>query len=240
MKLVKKDIEDWIKPYATLVGNKATKFDEKLRNSDPIKYFLHTTIPNRFEAYAIALHSFWVNPKILLKDIKEGVDDEICEKDFERVSWEEFFKRKGLTFKLADVYKSPGEFYGKFNLLNNEVFPGEGMLDKQHIDSIIEIATGQYGDQEIEVFYVYLAFEYSDADWNSKLYEGKLSTLSHFIKNTGITLTPSLIYSKSKNWVVNTSLDLPFTTIGGERKFIESLVMRNQNEIFEIEYNMRK
>ena len=42
------------------------------------------------------------------------------------------------------------------------------------------------------------------------------------------------------HWLFNTDLDLPFTTIGGEQKFIESLVMRNQNEIFEIEYNMRK
>ena len=49
-----------------------------------------------------------------------------------------------------------------------------------------------------------------------------------------LRLTPSLIYPKEKNWVVNTDYDLAFTTIGGETRFITELAKRNRDGIVKI------
>ena len=63
MELTEKDIEDWIKPYATIVGEHK-EYDLKLREQNPSEFFLQLTLPSNFQEYAIALHSFWINNKI--------------------------------------------------------------------------------------------------------------------------------------------------------------------------------
>ncbi len=117
--------------------------------------------------------------------------------------------------------------------LNNELLPGEGLIDKEHLEHLSEIVQELYGDQEIEVFYNLL----STTDWKEdKLFQGKISELITLSDNTELNLTPSLIYPKDKNWAVNTDYDLSFTTIGGEAKLIQRLIESNVNEIYEIKY----
>ena len=69
MKIAQKEIEDWIKPFATIVRD-TIEVDEKLKEENLFRYFLRLTIPNSFERYAIVLHSFWINNKIPKNDIQ--------------------------------------------------------------------------------------------------------------------------------------------------------------------------
>ncbi len=234
MKIVQKEIEDWIKPFATIVGD-SIEVDEKLKEENPFRYFLRLTIPNIFESYAVVLHSFWRNKKISKEEIRESNnnDRELPEEDFDRIKWKEFFANKGKEFKFENAYKSTIDFYKQFNQMDNELFPGEGAMDEEHLNSLIEIIQKIYGNQEIEVFYILL----STKDWEKdRIYKGKISDLNQLFNNEELILTPSLIYPKDKNWVVNTDYDLPFSFIGGEKKLIDELVSRNEDEIYELKY----
>ncbi len=116
--------------------------------------------------------------------------------------------------------------------MNNELFPGEGLLDEEHLNSLVETIYKIYGNQEIELFYTFL----STKNWEKDLmFSGRISDLPNLIKKENLRLTPSLIYPKERNWVVNTDYDLAFTTIGGEKEFIAEIVRKNKNEIYQIE-----
>jgi len=234
MKIVQKEIEDWIKPFATIVGD-TIEVDEKLKGENPFRYFLRLTIPDNFESYAIALHSFWINNNISKEEIRESNndDEELPEEDFDRVKWKDFYATRGKEFELEKAYKSTSDFYNQFKQMNNELFPGEGLMDKEHLNSLIEIVQKTYGNQEIEIFYTFL----STKDWEKdRIYKGKISDLNQLLDNEELRLTPSLIYPKHKNWVVNTDYDLSFSFIGGESKLINELVNRNKDEIYELKY----
>jgi len=234
MKIVQKEIEDWIKPFATIVGE-VIEVDEKLRDENPLRYFLKKTIPNKFESYAAVLHSFWINKTISIENIRESKeeDEDLPEDDFDRINWKDYFANKGKEFELDNLYKSSTNFYNQFNQMNNELFPGEGLMDKEHINSLIDIVVNKYGNQDIEVFYTFLA----TSDWEKdRMYVGKINDLNELLENEELRLTPSLIYPKDKKWIVNTDYDLPFSFIGGDNELISKLVMQNENEIYEIEY----
>ncbi len=234
MELTEKNIEDWIKPYATIVGQQK-EYDLKLREQNPSEFFLQLTLPNNFQEYAIALHSFWINNKIP-KDkiiVRELSDEEFPEDDFSRVTWKDFHDRKYREFDLNKAIMESIEHTHPYDKqLNNELYPGEGLMDKEHLISLVEVVNEIYGNQEIELFYTFL----STKNWEKDLvYSGKISTLPKLFEEENLRLTPSLIYPKDKNWVVNTDYDLAFTTVGGEKKFISELVKRNTNEIYQIE-----
>ena len=217
---------------ATIIGE-LLDVEEKLRKTNPLKYFLRVTVPNNFESYAIALHSFWVNNKIPALELEETENEELPEDDFERVKWKKFFELKKVKFELENAYKSSSEFYSQFRQMNNELYPGEGLMDKEHINSLIEIVLKLYGNQEIELFYTFLA----TTDWEKdRIYQGKISKLYELFDNEELRLTPSLIYPKEKNWVVNTDYDLSFSFIGGTKELIGELVSNNQDEIYELKY----
>jgi hypothetical protein len=234
LELTEKDIEDWIKPYATIVGNKHD-VDLKLREQNPSEFFLRLTLPNNFEEYAIALHSYWINNSIP-KDkvvIRETSDIEFPEEDFSRVTWKDFHDRKNIEFDLNKAIMNSIKHSQPYNKqLNNELYPGEGLMDKEQIFSLVEVVNEIYGNQEIELFYTFLATK----NWEKDLvYSGKISTLPKLFEKENLRLTPSLIYPKDKNWVVNTDYDLAFSTIGGETKLISELTKRNLNGIIKIE-----
>jgi len=234
MKQVSKEIENWIKPYASIVGEKMD-VDKDLRKSDPAKYFLRVTLPNKFEKYALALHSYWINENIPNDEIRESQNDdkELDEEDFTRKNWKDFYKIKGQQFELNKAINSTIDLNRDLNHMNNELYPGEGLIDKEHLESIKNIVLKFYGNEEIEVFYHFLSTVKCE---KNKLFEGRIKDLVDILKNDELTLTPSLIYSKNQKWVINTDYDLPFSTIGGEAKLIENLIRENPNEFYEIQY----
>ena len=234
MKEVNKKIENWIKPFATIIGEKI-EVDDKLRESNPANYFLKLTLPNRFEKYALALHSYWINYNLPKDEIKEheNEDEELSEDAYSRLNWKEFYKLKRKQFVLNNAILSTIDLNREFTQMNNELYPGEGLLDKEHIESLAEEIRKLYGDEEIDVFYTFLST--SNLEQN-KMFECKISELVSLLDNKELRLTPSLIYPKSKKWAINTDYDLPFTTIGGEKELIDNLIVRNQDEIYEIEY----
>jgi hypothetical protein len=234
LELIEKDIEEWIKPYATIVGNK-NDVEIELRKQNPAEYFLRLTLPNNFQEYAIALHSFWINNRIPKEKIivRELSNEEYPEDDFSRVTWIDFHERKKREFDLNKAIMQSIEHTHPYDKqLNNELYPGEGLMDKEHLISLVEVVNEIYGNQEIELFYTFLATK----SWKKDLvYSGKISTLPKLFEKENLRLTPSLIYPKDKNWVVNTDYDLAFSTIGGETKLISELTKRNPNGIIKIE-----
>ncbi|MFS4457522.1 hypothetical protein [Maribacter sp. 2304DJ31-5] len=233
MELIEKDIEDWIKPYATIVGEQK-EYDLELRKQNPADFFLELTIPNSFEGYAIALHSYWINYNIPKNKIteSENSDEDLPEEEFSRVNWKDFYQLKQIDFDLNSAILNSVEWKRPFKQMNNELFPGEGLLDEEHLNSLVETINKIYGNQEIELFYTFL----STKNWQKDLmFSGRINDLPNLIKKENLRLTPSLIYPKARNWVVNTDYDLAFTTIGGEKKFIAELVRKNEYEIYQIE-----
>lgn len=232
MKLVENEIDDWIKSYVAISRN--IKVDEKLRKSDLINYFLKITIPNVFESYAIILHSFWINNKLKKEKLNFNIDDDNDdEKDFERISWTDFFKIYNHEFKIENCLETKEKISTVNGQFNNELYPGEGLCDKEHLVSLKNLIIEIYGDENIYGYYTFL----STINWKSdKLYFGNISEIEELLNNEELRLTPSLIYSENKNWVLNSDYDLPFSFIGGEKKLIEKLVKENHNEIFEIQY----
>ncbi|TDS15004.1 hypothetical protein DFQ03_1637 [Maribacter caenipelagi] len=233
MELIEKDIEDWIEHFATIVGEQK-EYDLKLREQNPSEFFLQLTLPNNYQEYAIALHSFWINNKIP-KDkivVRELSNEEFPEDDFSRVTWKDFHERKYRGYDLNKaIMDSINHTHSYDKQLNNELYPVEGLMDKEHLISLVEIVLELYGNQEIELFYTFLATK----NWEKDLiYSGKISELPKLFEIDNLRLTPSLIYPKEKNWVVNTDYDLAFTTIGGERKFISELSERNHDGIVKI------
>jgi len=231
MKLIEKEIDDWIKSYVTINGD--IKVDENLRKSDLINYYLKITIPNIFESYAIIFHSFWINNKIKKEKLNIDIDDEDDEKDFERINWTDFFKSYNHQFKIENCLEIKEKISSENGQFNNELYPGEGLCDKEHLISLKSQILEIYGVENIYVYYTFLSTE----NWKSdKLYFGKITEIEELLNDNELRLTPSLIYSENKNWVLNSDYDLPFSLIGGEKKLIEKLVKENHNEIFEIQY----
>lgn len=234
MKIVTKEIEPWIKPFST-INDGDLKIDRKLRNENPSKYFLHLTIPNEFDSYAILLHSFWINKNIPQEKIclSENDTKEYSEKEFDRINWKKFYENKGEKFDLNNAILNSVDWNIPFKQFNNELYPGEGLLDEEHINSIIEIVKELYGNQEIETFHTFLNTENWEKD---RIHKGKITELKKLLTDKELNKTPNLIYSKDKKWVVNTDYDLAFTFIGGEKRLIQELVKWNEDEIFEIKY----
>ncbi len=115
MELIEKDIENWIKPYATIIGEQK-EYDLELRKQNPADFFLGLTIPNNFEGYAIALHSYWINYNIPKNEIKESEnsDEDLPEEEFSRVNWKDFYELKQIDFDLNSAILNSVEWKRPF------------------------------------------------------------------------------------------------------------------------------
>lgn len=233
MKLINKKIEEWAEPHVAIYGSNRVN-DKDLKFSNPAKYFLNLTQPNIFECYAVSLASYWIYETDNIQEIKTNINDseeEFPEDDYNRISWKDFYKYKNVEFDFNKAIIDAVEWKRPFKQMNNELYCGEGLMDKEQLISFVNTVLSIYGDQEIEAFYVFMATDKYEED---ELYIGKISELPKLLNNT--FRTPSLIYPKEKNWLINTDYDLPFSTIGGECKLINQLVENNKDEIYKIEY----
>jgi len=233
-----KELKDWIAPYLTVNGNHIAT-DQSLKETNYLKYFVDLTLPNIFQKYAIILHSFWIYdlPKDNIKERNHKPSDVLSaeledEENYFPISLTHFYKSKNIEFDLQKTVREYVERDYHFQQMNNEIYPGEGVLDENHIASVCENVIETYGNQEIEIYYIFLATK----DWKEDLmYRGKISGLVEFIKNEETNLTPSLIYCSEKKWAINSDYDLPFSIIGGEEEFISKLIKDNPLEVYNIE-----
>ena len=198
LELIEKDIANWIKPYATIVGDNLS-VDLKLREQNSSEYFLRLTQPNNFEAYAIALHSFYINidipeDKIILRDLS---DIEYPEVNLSRISWKEFYERKGQNFNLNMAIFDNIEDWTPYNKQqNNEIYPEEGFIDKEYLLSLVEVVNDCYGNQEIELFYSNLATTNGEKDL---IFSGRISELPTLLKNNKLRLICENTFSICEN-----------------------------------------
>ena len=232
------ELKDWISPYLTVTAKRLDVL-KSLKQKNILKYFQELTLPNIFEKYAIILHSFWVYnlPENEIKQINIKVDEnlncdcEFPEDDYNAVNWMDFYDTKNFDFDLANAVKNNVDGKFPFKQMNNELYPGAGILDKKHLSEISRTALKLYGNQEIETYYIFLATNNWEED---KMYRLKISELMELIENEETEKTPSLIYSTDKKWAINSDYDLEFSIIGGEKKFIESLTEKHPHEIYSI------
>lgn len=235
MKITNKEIENWIKPYATVIGDNLN-IDISLRKTNPLRYFLRLTLPNNFDSYAIILHSYWINYNIPKDQIVENENKEkdLPEEDFVRVNWKEFYNYKNVQFDLDNAILNSVEWWkDSLKQMNNELYPADSTIDDENILSLVKVVNEMYGNQEIEFYYTSLITD----NWeNDFIYAGKINDLPSFLETLKYGFTPSLIYPKDRNWAINSDYDLSFSTIGGEYEFIKKLTKENKNEIIKSEY----
>ena len=238
MKIIEKEPEDWIKHFATIIGTReGVDIDENIIKTSGLKACIRWAIPPLYDSYAIIFHSFALNKKMAdwyVKESKLSAGFVFNDEGYDRMSWKDFFKHKGKEFDLETTVSSYISQYGYegFTSMTNELYPAEGGMDIEHLNSLIEIIFSFYGNQDIEAFYTC----FSTWDYEDKLYEGKILELGDLLKDENLRLSPSLIYAKDKSWVVNTDYDLPFSFMGGEQKIISALVTNNKDEIYEVKY----
>ncbi|MEN2436819.1 hypothetical protein AAH994_15505, partial [Weeksellaceae bacterium A-14] len=232
------EIKSWIAPYLTVNGN-TPEVPIILKETNILKYFQELTLPNIFEEYAIILHSFWIYnltenqiERLNLKG-KELINSEpeFPENGYNPISWFDFYKFKKVDFDLKTAIKNSVDWKFPFVQMNNELYPGEGIIDNKHLSEISNLILKYYGDQEIEIYYIFLATNNWEED---KMFKGKITELIKLIENEETVRTPSLIYSTEKNWALNSDYDLQFSIIGGNKEFINELIEKNPKEIYQI------
>ena len=233
------ELKDWIAPYLTIIGEHP-KINENLRKENVIKYFQQLTIPQIFDSYALILHPYWIyelpNEEIKKSNLKginiENYEVEFPEEQYRPVKWNEFYHYKNIEFFLEPAITENIEWNRPFSQMNNEIWPGEGIIEIEMLKKITEPLIKMYGDDDIELYYIFMATKNYDKD---EMYKGKLSELISFIENYNSVLTPSLIYDVKRKWAITSDFDLPFSIIGGEKKIILPLVENNENELYLIE-----
>ena len=165
-----------------------------------------------------------------VKDILKS-EPEFPENEYNSISWCNFYKFKNADFELKNAVENSVDWKFPFKQMNNELYPGEGIMDNKHLLEISGLGLKYFGDENLEVYYTFLATNNWDED---KMYRVKTSELINLIENEDTEKTPSLIYSIDKNWAINTDIDLQFSVIGGNENFINELINNNPDEIYAI------
>lgn len=234
-----KELKNWIAPYLTVNGTHP-QISAELREQNIIEYFKQLTIPNVFESYAIILHSFWIYDTTAdrikennLKGINiESYNNDFPEEEYRAVKWAEFYNYRNMAFNLAAAIKENVEWNRSFKQMNNEIWPGEGLIDIDILNTVSQIIIRMFGEQIIDAYYIFMATINYD---NDEMYRGKLSELISFLKSYNSRLTPSLIYEIESKWAIASDFDLPFSIIGGNNALIRELVKTHKDQIYIIE-----
>ena len=232
------ELKNWISPYLTVIG-KTPAVDKNLKDIDILEYFRKLCLPNIFEKYAVILHSFWIynlsesqisrmnlNPNEILNAEQEFPEDE-----YNAVKWIDFYKLKGMNFELKEAIKDSINWRFPFKQMNNEMYPGDGIIDEEILKIFGNTILKKYENEEIEIYYISLATANMEED---RMFKGKISELSELIKSEETLNTPSLIYSTEKKWAINSDYDLQFSIIGGEESLINALIQTCPDQIYSI------
>ena len=80
--------------------------------------------------------------------------------------------------------------------MNNELYPGQGIIDEATLKILSNTILKKYGNEDIEIYYIFLTIANMEED---RMFKGKISELSDLLKTEETLNTPSLIYSIQKN-----------------------------------------
>ena len=230
-------LPDWIERQATLGAN--VQVDGERTEENFYRYLLTVCCPLIFESYAILLHPYWINLKV--KDlITSGLkinENQVDENDYKRINWIDFFKLYGYNFNLKTANQTKEKISQQ--LLSGETdwpvyiwFPAEGSCETEELKFIFSKLADFYGDVEANFFYCLLKTEKWDKE---RIFKGKLSNFDELEKNKDLRDNPTAIFPDNKTWCIISDYDLPFTYIGGSKKFIDNLTNNKKFDIYEIE-----
>lgn len=235
MKLSDRQIPDWIKRQATLGPN--VEVDGEQTDDNLFWYLLTVCCPLIFESYAIVLHPFWINWKA--KDLIESglklTEDQVEEKDFQRLTWTEFLKVFNKVFELNTANSTSIEI--QENLRKDEWpvyiwYPEEGNCETPELKFILDKLIENYGNSEVDYFYCLLKTK----NWeNEIIYRGKLTEFECLKSQEDLRDNPTAIYPDYQSWCIVTDYDLPFTYVGGSKEFIQELTASSEFDIYELE-----
>jgi hypothetical protein len=117
------------------------------------------------------------------------------------------------------------------NWPNDIWFPAEGDNEVQQIQRIRDVLIDNYGDIEVNYYYVVLKAR----SWKTDItYRGRLSELESLWLLDEVRDSPSAIYPDTKDWCIVTNYDCDATYIGGSKDLIKSLTSIDQYDIYEI------
>ena len=85
------------------------------------------------------------------------MDNELPEEEFSRMKWNDFYKLKKVPFELNSAILNSVEWKRFGKQMNNELYPSEGSMDEEHLESLIKIIIKLYGNQEVDIFSTFLS-----------------------------------------------------------------------------------
>ena len=167
-----------------------------------------------------------LNPNEIL-----NAEQEFPEDDYNAVKWIDFYKSKGINFELKEAIKNSVNWRFPFKQMNNELYPGQGIIDEATLKILSNTILKKYGNEDIEIYYIFLTIANMEED---RMFKGKISELSELLKIEETLNTPSLIYSTEEKWAINSDYDLQFSIIAGEESFINALIETCPDQIYSI------
>lgn len=228
-------LPDWIKRQASLGPN--VSVDGEQTDDNSFWYLLTVCCPLIFESYAIILHPFWINWKV--KELVESgfiyTEEQTYKRDFQRVSWREFFKIFDRDFDFDTANLTQSELKEEISKKEWPVYiwyPAEGDCETLELKFVIKTLVDLYGNQPVNYYYCLLKTE----SWDKEIiYNGSLTEFDQLKTMDDVRDNPTAIYPDDQSWCIVTDYDLPFTYIGGSKELIHRIIQTNDFDIYEIE-----
>jgi hypothetical protein len=227
----------WIATHASL-GNHVD-LEDNIEFSPDERFWYHLTLfcPLIFEQYAIVLHPFW-NRSLRLGT--STIENETEQYDYSPINWQKFFQEHNREFNLKDALTVKDQIASELGINGRSkyiTFPAEGDVEKSQIQRIRDVLVDEYGDIEVNYYYVILKTQ----EWQTDItYRGRLSELESLWLLDDVRDNPSAIYPDNKEWCIVTNYDCDITYIGGTKEFIKKLTSLDQCDIYEIEPKQAK
>jgi hypothetical protein len=237
MEKIDAQLPAWIATHASLGDH--VDLEDNIEFSPNERFWYHLTLfcPLIFEQYAIVLHPFWNRS---LKIGKSANDNETEQYDYSPINWHKFFQEHNRELNLKDALTVKDQIASELEIHGRSksvTFPAEGDVEKSQIQKIRDVLVDEYGNIEVNYYYVILKTQQWETDIT---YRGRLSELESLWLLDDVRDNPSAIYPDNKEWCIVTNYDCDVTYIGGTKELIKSLTSLDQCDIYEIEPKQAK
>lgn len=213
-------------------------------------------IPPLFEAYCKVLHTIYIDTSI--EDLNITWDDYIKsnrdfnpddpienllsnatynygqpDEDFEgvQVSWKDLAKSFNIKFVPELNAESFTKKFKNGSWPRYLVGPTEGLLTEQETNTIINIISDMYPNED--VYFRFFLMSTIKLE-NDLFFKGKLTDYLLFQNSKEVISSPNHVWPQSKEWCVCTDYDLTFTLIGGSRQLINNFLNSDDLECLEV------